>query len=97
MAHSVKVQNGQVVRRDSADIGVGNAMRQRTRDMIGASDTRPDSNSPWNEAFSFTMDEYEILQKLKPELFDTSLDPATRLKHWKAFANSSEGRMFRVK
>ncbi|WP_209940087.1 hypothetical protein [Ruegeria sp. HKCCE4148] len=97
MAHELRFGPDRIVRRDSADLDVGNAMRRQTRDMIGASDARPDSNSPWNEAFSFTMDEYEILQKLKPELFDTSLDPATRLKHWKTFANSSEGRMFRVK
>lgn len=94
MATHLNVRNGLITRLDTADHDIGNAMRQPFRENAA----KPkDGNSPFNEAFSFTYDEYELLKKLKPELFDEQLDPKTRLDNWKRFANSSEGRMFRIR
>ncbi len=48
-----------------------------------------------NEAFRFTDLEYSILKKLKPDLFYKG-QPVNRIA-WIQFANSSEGKRFRVK
>ncbi len=65
--------------------------RQKYRDMGGGKDL----SSPFNEGFSFTADEYEMLKKTRPELFDA--DPQRRLKNWKTWARTSEGRAFQVR
>jgi hypothetical protein len=54
-----------------------------------------DGNSPWNEAFSFSPETYQLLKKLRPDLFDRSLDPQEKARRWKAWAQTSEGRAFR--
>ena len=54
-----------------------------------------DMNNPFNEGFSFTPAEYEMLKKARPHLFDT--DQVQRLKNWKVWAQTSEGRAFRVR
>ena len=97
MSTSFTINNDIVTRRYSADIDVGNKHRDHIRAQIGASPKGGDKNSPWNEAFSFTPDEYEWRKKIKPQLFDAQLDTTTRLNNWKAFAASSEGRLFRVR
>ncbi len=56
-----------------------------------------DNNSPWNEAFSFTPEQYYRLKKLRPDLFDKELSPQERTKRWKAFAQTTEGKAFRVR
>jgi hypothetical protein len=64
----------------------------------GAGKTAPpitDGNSPWNEAFSFTPEQYARLKLARPDLFDQELDAAERVKRWKAFAQSTEGKAFR--
>jgi hypothetical protein len=96
MGIKLGIRDKVIHRHQTADHAVGNAMRRQFRDQLDG-ERHKDGNSPFNEAFSFTQEEYDILKKLKPHLFDQTLDPQTRLKHWKAFANSSEGRVFRVK
>lgn len=54
-----------------------------------------DGNSPWNEAFAFTPEEYARLKAVRPDLFDEQLDPQERVRLWKEFAQSTEGRAFR--
>lgn len=54
-----------------------------------------DKNSPWNEAFTFTEEQYYRLRRLRPDLFDTTVEPQVRRKRWIAFGNSAEGRAFR--
>jgi hypothetical protein len=61
----------------------------RTAPKIG------DGNSPWNEAFSFTPEQYARLKAVRPDLFDTQLDAQERVKLWKEFAQTSEGKAFR--
>lgn len=56
-----------------------------------------DGNSPWNEAFSFTPEQYARLRQVRPDLFDNERSPQERAKLWKAFAQTSEGRAFRVR
>lgn len=65
--------------------------RQKYRDMGGGKNLA----SPFNEAWSFTIEEYGILQATRPELFDR--DPVAKTKAWRAFALTSEGRAFRVR
>lgn len=48
-----------------------------------------------NEAFSMTSEEYELLKKIRPDLFDGS--PQDRRKAWVKFGQTSEGRAFRVR
>lgn len=48
-----------------------------------------------NEAFSMTSEEYALLQRIRPELFDGS--PQDRRRAWIAFGQTSEGRAFRVR
>lgn len=96
MPLNINVRNGEIHRHESADHDVGNVVRKRLRDLVDG-ERRKDGNSPFNEAFSFTRDEYELLKRIKPHLFDQNLDPLTRRRYWVEFANSSEGRMFRVK
>ena len=54
-----------------------------------------DRNSPWNEAFSFTPEQYARLKMLRPDLFDRTLEPQVRRQKWIDFGNSPEGRAFR--
>lgn len=54
-----------------------------------------DRNSPWNEAFAFTPEQYARLKLVRPDLFDQEKDAAERVKLWKAFALTTEGRAFR--
>jgi hypothetical protein len=96
MSTKLGIRDGVIYRQQTADHDTGNAMRRQFRDQLDG-ERQKDGNSPFNEAFSFTQEEYDILKRLKPHLFDQTLEPQTRLKHWKDFANSSEGRMFRVK
>lgn len=49
-----------------------------------------------NEAFSFTPAEYELLRRIRPDLFDTT-DQRKRRARWVEFAQSSVGRHFRVR
>ena len=63
----------------------------RYRDMGGGKDLA----SPFNEGFSFTPKQYEILKITRPALFDA--DPQRRLAAWHKFARTSEGRAFRVR
>ncbi len=65
------------------------------RDTLRAMGGGKDLASPFNEGFSFTPAEYALLQQTKPELFDA--DPKRRLDNWKAWADSSEGRAFRIR
>jgi hypothetical protein len=51
--------------------------------------------SPFNEGFSFTPAEYEMLKRNRPALFEA--DPQMRLAAWKAWSHTSEGRAFRVR
>ena len=56
-----------------------------------------DRNSPWNEAFTFTPAEWELLKKMRPDLSPANRDNADRLRRWREFAHSSLGRAFRVR
>lgn len=63
-----------------------------------AGKTKPaitDGNSPWNEAFSFTPEQYLRIKQLRPDLFDRSMDQGEKVRRWKAWAQTSEGRAFR--
>lgn len=86
--------DGRVVRRDYADHAPGELERARLRAMAEG-ERRKDGNEPWNEGFHFTADEFELLRKLRPQLFEG--DGETRLRAWKRWARSSEGRAFRVR
>lgn len=70
-----------------------NKNRQIYKDM--AAGTSRNLDSPFNEGFSFTPIEYEMLKKSNPSLFDD--DPQRRLKAWKEWSQTSEGRAFRVR
>ncbi|WP_164658257.1 hypothetical protein [Tropicibacter sp. Alg240-R139] len=94
MAHHIDIQNDTITRRDYADHAAGQQQRDHIRAMIDNGGT-PDGNSPWNEAFNFTQDEYDLVMKLHPELNDP--DPQRRAIAWRAFAQSSEGQFFRVR
>ncbi len=61
------------------------------RDMGGGKDLA----SPFNEGFSFTPKQYEILKITRPDLFDA--DPQRKHKAWLKWAGTSEGRAFRVR
>ena len=65
------------------------------RAMAAGKSIAHDLNSPLNEGFSFTPHEFELLKKARPHLFDP--DNATRLKNWKAWSQTSEGKEFRVR
>ena len=54
-----------------------------------------DRSDPFNEAFAFSPEQYARLKALRPDLFDPQSHPQERVKLWKAFAQSSEGRAFR--
>jgi hypothetical protein len=54
-----------------------------------------DGNSPWNEAFSFSPEEYGRLKISRPDLFDPDLSPQDKARLWKEFGQSSIGRVFR--
>ena len=95
MAFELKLTHDTAHRRDYADHAVGDKVRAYNRQL--GEGAKRDSNSPFNEAFTFSDDEYALLKKIKPHLFDLTLDPKTRLDHWKRFANSTEGRAFRVR
>lgn len=56
-----------------------------------------DGNSPYNEAFSFTQEQYARLKIVRPDLFDTQRSPQERARLWKTFAQTSEGKAFRVR
>lgn len=93
MAFSLRMEpDGRMVRRDFADHAPGEAQRARLRELA---DGPRDLGAPWNEGFSFTHDEFELLRRLEPQLFDGS--PADRLRAWKAWARTSAGRSFRVR
>ncbi len=94
MGTHIDIRNGLITRRDRVDHDPANAMRSQLRQTTRR---RKDGNDPFNEAVSLTMEEYEILKRIKPHLFDHSLDPLTRKKHWITFLNSTEGAMFRVR
>lgn len=53
-----------------------------------------DGNNPWNEAFSFTQEQYLLLRKLRPDLFDYG-NAQTRRKRWIEFGQTSIGKAFR--
>lgn len=95
MPHALKFEaDGTIVRRDFADHAPGNIQRVRLRELNN-DQRRKDGNDPFNEGFNFTADEWELLKKIRPALFDP--DPVARHKAWKAFAETSEGKMFRIK
>lgn len=96
MTTHLKIHDGLITRHDRIDHAEGDKVRRFNRDLVSQGKRR-DGNSPFNEAFSFTHDEYELLKKIKPHLFDQSLDPKTRRQHWIDFGNSTEGRCFRVR
>jgi hypothetical protein len=50
-----------------------------------------DGNSPWNEALSFSPQEFAALKIRRPDLFDTERSPQERLRLWKAYAYTREG------
>ncbi len=84
---------GLLIRRDFADHAVGDAARAHDRFL--ADGARRDMDSPFNEAFTFSADEWELMKKTHPQLHDP--DPQRQVKAWRAFAQSSEGRAFRVR
>ncbi len=70
---------------------IGTNHRETLRAMGGGKDLA----SPFNEGFSFTPQEYAVLKKTHPQLFDS--DPKRRLANWKTWADSSEGKAFRIR
>lgn len=95
MPVSLALTNGEAIRRDWADHSEGERLRAHNRALVAAG-ARPDGNSPWaGEAFSFTPDEYALLKKTHRFLFEG--DPRDRQKRWKAWAQTAEGRAFRVR
>ena len=60
MTTKIRIRDGVLTRRDSADHDVDNAMR-RLRQEIAT--RRADGKSPFNEGFSFT---HRINQRIKP-------------------------------
>lgn len=54
-----------------------------------------DRSDPFNEAFSFTPEQYARLKATRPDLFDNTLDPQAKVKLWKEFAQTTEGKAFR--
>ena len=62
--------------------------------MINAIPQR-DGNDPFNQAFSFTPEEYAALKVARPDLFDPGLSPQDKRALWVDFANSSVGQHFR--
>ena len=68
------------------------------RTLAGATEAPvSDKNSPWNEAFTFTPDEWELLKRVRPDLSPANRDAVARAKAWRLFAQSSVGRAFRVR
>lgn len=94
MAFDLKIKNGTITRHDRIDHAIGDRERALIRDAATA---KRDGNSPWNEAVTLTYDEYELLKRIKPQLFDKTIDPLTRKQHWLTFLNSSEGKHFRTR
>ena len=95
MAHELVIgRDGLVIRRDFADHALGDAQREANRARVAAGKAR-DGNDPLNEAFTFSMDEWELMKKTHPQLHDR--DQRRQARAWRAFAQSSEGRAFRVR
>ncbi len=96
MSTTLKFEGTTAIRTDTVDHAEGDKVRDVNRDMVGIGKAK-DSNSPFNEAWTFTYEEYELLKVIKPHLFDETLDPITRRNHWVAFSHTTEGRSFRVR
>lgn len=94
MGQDLTINNGVAVRRDFADVEAQKAHVQTYRDLNNGR-TRTDSNSPFNEAFSFTADFWELSKRLHPELHDP--DPSRRHRAWQKFASTRVGQAFRVR
>jgi hypothetical protein len=93
MSSTLRINGDQIVRHDTVDHAPGEAMRRAQRE--GVRDLG--KNSSLNECLSFTEEEYALLQRIRPDLFDQELEPQVRRQKWVDFAYSSEGRAFRVK
>ena len=65
--------------------------RETYRDMGGGKNL----DSPFNEGFSFTQAEYDMLKQERPSLFDD--DPQRRHNAWVQWSQTSEGKAFRVR
>lgn len=94
MSHTLDIRDGTAIRRDFADVDQQAAHVRRLRDLNNDR-RRTDGNSPWNEAFSFTADFWELSKKLHPELHDP--DPRRRFRAWQKFATTRVGQAFRVR
>ena len=70
-------------------------MEQNRRIYRDMGDGSKDLSSPWNEGFSFTQHEYDLLRSARPQLFDP--DPQVRLANWKIWSTTIEGQFFRVR
>lgn len=90
MPTALEIRNGVATSLLRVDHAPGDLERSRIREVA-----TKDLGSPWNEGFTFTEEEWLLLQKTRPALFDP--DPVRRLANWKTWAASSEGRAFRVK
>lgn len=90
MSNTIAINNGVITSHLEVDHSPGDRDRTILRDHA-----KKDLSSPWNEGFSFTEDEWELLRRTRPALFDE--DPVRRFKAWRAWATTAEGRAFRVK
>lgn len=94
MPTRLNIRNGEIHSHFRVDHAEGDKARRFNRDLVSQG-KKKDGNNPFNEAFSFTMEEFHLLKKLNPGLADS--DPIARAKAWRDFANSGIGRHFRVR
>lgn len=94
MPTTVRIRGNEIVRHERVDDAPGNRMRAALRDLNNGR-RRRDASDPFNEAFSLTMDEYELLKRTDPQLFDG--DARARFRAWQKFAQTRVGQALRIR